>query len=179
MPRGPSTRRYAQAVFELAAGDGSFDQWLDDFGVLASAIQNTEFAELLDAPQIAIDEKVRIVNQVMDSAVNPLAVNLLCLLASRGAARLVPSIAEQYQVLLDAERSIERAEVVSAVPLSDDQRQRIVELLKGIVGKDVTVESRVEPALLGGFIARVGDRVVDGSTRTKLDQMRRELVDGA
>ena len=80
--------------------------------------------------------------------------------------------------MLDEHNGIERAEIISAVELSDERQQRIETMLTGIVGKDITATSRVEPRILGGFVARVGDKVIDGSTRTKLDALRRELAQG-
>ena len=88
----------------------------------------------------------------------------------------IPSILEQFQRLLDAHRGIERVEVVSAVALDDDQRQKVTQFLRNLAEKEIRMVSRVEPNILGGLIARVGDRVIDGSARTKVDAMRRELV---
>lgn len=81
--------------------------------------------------------------------------------------------------MLDEHNGVERAEIVAAVPLSSEQQQRIEAMLTGIVGKDIRATSRVEPQIIGGFVARVGDKVIDGSTRTRLDALRRELVHGA
>ena len=78
--------------------------------------------------------------------------------------------------MLDAHRGIERAEITSAVALSDEQQTRVENLLKEMVGKEIVLTVRIDPQILGGIVARVGDRVIDGSTRTKLEGLRRELV---
>lgn len=153
------------------------DGWLDDLSVMARAVEGQEFSQFLDAPQVPVGHKASLIRGALGATVGPLALNLLALLASRGIAHLVPSIVDQYQRLLDSHRGIERAEVVSAVPLDDAQHHKVEELLKGIVGKEVRLSSRVEPQVLGGFVARVGDRVIDGSTRTRLREMRRDLVE--
>ena len=177
MPRVASARRYAQAVFQIALEKEESEAWMDDLAVLARALESEQFSEFLDAPQIPSGQKVDVIKSTLGDEVGPLALNLMSLLATRNVVHVMPDIVEQFQRLLDAHRGIERAEVVSAVPLSDQQRQSIEELLKSIVGKQLRLTSRVEPQTLGGLVARVGDRVIDGSTSTKLHAMRRELIE--
>ena len=176
MPQGASARRYAQAVFQLASDDEDKEKWLQDLTLIATALENREFAEFLDAPQVPTSQKIDVVSNSIGDRVEPLALNLLGLLASRSSAHLVPVIAEQYQSMLDSNCGIERGEVVSAVQLSDEQRQKVMDMLQDILGKEVHLNTRVDPQIMGGIIARVGDRVIDGSTRTKLQEMRRGLV---
>ncbi|MCI0437834.1 MAG: ATP synthase F1 subunit delta [Chloroflexi bacterium] len=176
MAKRASARRYAQAVFQLASSDDDRERWLQDLTLIASALENAEFAEFLDAPQVTARQKVEVIRSTLGDRVDGLALNLLGLLASRSNAQYIPDIAEQYQAMLDRYRGIERGEVVSAVPLDNEQYGKVTEMLRGIVGKEVRLSSRVEPAILGGIVARVGDRVIDGSTRTRLQEMRRELA---
>lgn len=178
MARGASARRYAQAVFAIALEQGESDRWLDDLALLADAMANEEFANFLDAPQLTLNQKSDLIEETLGDSVSRLARNLISLLASRNSARLLPSITESYQDMLDDYNGIERAEIISAVPLSGEQQQRIEAMLTGIVGKNITATSRVETQILGGFVARVGDKVIDGSTRTRLDELRRELAQG-
>lgn len=178
MARGASARRYAQAVFAIALDQGEPDRWLDDLALLADAMANEDFATFLDAPQLTLKQKTDLIGETLGDSVNELARNLIALLASRNSARLLPGITESYQQMLDEHNGIERAEIVSAIPLSDEQQGRIEAALTGLVGKDITATARVEPQVLGGFVARVGDKVIDGSTRTRLDELRRELAHG-
>ena len=177
MPTAASAMRYAQAVFQIALDQDELDGWLEDMTLLAQALESRELAEFLDALQVSVERKVGLIRETIGDTVAPLALNLLSLLASRSIAHLLTGVLDQYQRLLDAHRGIDRAEIVSAIPLDDQQRQRIIELLKGITGNEVRLTSRVEPQILGGFVARVGYRVIDGSTRSKLGVMRRELVE--
>ena len=176
MPRGVSARRYAQAVFQIALEQGELERWLDDLTLLARALEDREFSAFLDAPQVPTTRKVDVLRDTLGDSVDPLALNLLSLVASRSTANGIPSILDQYQRLLDEHRGIERVEVVSAVVLDDEQRQKVTEFLRKLADKEIRMVSRVEPSILGGLIARVGDRVVDGSARTKVNLMRRELV---
>ena len=176
MPRATSARRYAQAAFQIALENDELDTWSDDLMYLANALENEEFSEFLNAPQVSITQKAEVIKNTLGDTVARLAINLLSLLASRNLAHTMPGVVEQYQRMLDAQQGIEQATVVSAVPLNDDQRQNISEMLKSIVDKDIRLTSRVEPEIVGGIIARVGDHVIDGSTKTKLNQLRRELA---
>ena len=95
------------------------------------------------------------------------------------AASLLPGVTEEYGRLLDAHRGVAQAEVTSAVPLDDEQLRRVTEILEGVVDAKVRVWAHVEPAVVGGLVARVGDRVIDGSVRARLDRMRRSVVERA
>lgn len=179
MPKGASARRYAQAAFELALEKDELDTWSDDLGYLAQAMETHEFSALLDAPQVAVAQKIKLIDETVGGSINPLTRNLLALLASRNSAGLLSDILDAYQGMLDAHRGIERGELVSAVPLSAEQQSKVEAMLKDMVGKDISLTVRVDPEILGGIVARVGDRVIDGSTRTKLEGLRRELVQQA
>ena len=179
MPRAPSPRRYAQAVFQIAVESGELDQWQQDLATLAIACEDADLSGFLDAPQVPTTAKIDAINQTLANSVGPLAVNLIALLASRDMVGLIPGITEEYGRLLDAHRGIERAEVVAAVALDDAQRERVVEILESVVGKKVRLTAHVEPDVLGGLVARVSDRVIDGSLRSRLLQMRRGIVERA
>ena len=163
-------------MFELAAEASQLDEWLDDLTYLASALENNRFGELLDSPQASEEQKAGMIRAALDDRVSPLALNLVSILASRSVTHLLPEIVDRYERLLDAHRGMERAEVVSAVPLDDGQRAKIEEMLKDVVGKEIRMSERVDPAVVGGFVARVGDRVIDGSAAGRLRMLRRELI---
>jgi F-type H+-transporting ATPase subunit delta len=91
---------------------------------------------------------------------------------------MLGDIAGEYRRLLDSHRGIERAEVMTAVPLDDEDRQKLAERLGAITGKKITVEAEVDPGLVGGFAARIGGKLLDGSTRRKLVALKRELARG-
>jgi F-type H+-transporting ATPase subunit delta len=177
VPKSASARRYAQAVFQIALERDELDVWIEDLSLLARALENRELAEYLDAPQVPVERKIEVINGSLGDTVGPLALNLISLLASRNIVPVMPDVVDQYQRLLDSHRGIEQAEIVSAVSLDDQQQQRIAELLSEIAGTEVRVTARVDPEIIGGLLARVGDRLIDGSTRTKIQTMRRNLVE--
>ena len=111
-----------------------------------------------------------------DYSVGVLGINLMLLLASRNLVHLLPAIADRFQELLDAHNGVSRAEAVSAVPLDDSQRRSVERALADMYGGEIRLTSRVDPEILGGMVIRIGDRVLDGSARTRLRNMRRELA---
>jgi len=177
MPRAASARRYAQAVFELALENRELEKWFDDLTLLSDSVSNQEFLDFLSQPRVTSEEKIRVVRDALGDVVEPLALNLMSLLATKNIAHILPGITDQYQELLDAHQGIERAETVTAIPLDDDEQRRVTEMLSVVSGKDVRLTTRVDAEILGGMIIRTGDRVMDGSTRSRLQAMRRGLAE--
>ncbi len=176
MPAGASARRYAQAVFQIAVESDELERWLDDLTQLADAITNEEFGQTLSAPRISMAQKESLIRESLGPTVGPLALNLMCLLASRGQVNVLPGIADRFQEMLDVHQGVERAEVVSAVSLTDAQLDQVTQMLNDFSGRDVRLTTRVDPDILGGLVVRIGDRVMDGSARSRLQNMRRELA---
>jgi F-type H+-transporting ATPase subunit delta len=177
MRRTSSPRRYAQAVFQIAVEKDGLDTWMEDLRFLSSALEDRDFSDLLDAPQISAGHKLSMVRQTLGDSVGTLALNLVSILASQSLAHTVSGVLGEYERLVDAHRGIERAEIVSAVPVDKGQLAETAKLLEGIVGKEVRLTSTVEPQVIGGLIVRVGDRVIDGSVKAKLSDMRSSIVE--
>ncbi len=177
MPKYPSARRYAQAVFQIALEHDSFDAWIDDLKTLADLVDDREVVQFLDAPQVPEARKLETISRLLGDSVEGLSANLLGLLSTRNMAHLTPSVLEQFSEMVDRHRGIEWADVTSAVPMDDAQRKELVQLLSAIAGSEVSLRAYVEPELIGGFVARLNDRVIDGSVRSKLKNMRRQVVE--
>ena len=105
--------------------------------------------------------------------------NLISLLATRNSVASLSGIADAFQELVDSEKGMERAEIIAAVKLTEEQEKGIVDKLTQMVGKKLSVTTYVDQSILGGYLARVGDRLLDGSVKTQLEDMRRELIRGA
>ena len=177
MPRYPSARRYAQAVFQIALEHDSLDVWVDDLQTLADLLDDKEVAAFLDAPQVPEARKLETIQQLLGDSVGTLPANLLRLLATKNMTLLIPAILEQFTAMVDSHRGIEWADVTTAVPLDDAQQNEVSRLLSGIVGSEVSLRTYVEPELIGGIVARLNDRVIDGSVRSKLRNMHRQVVE--
>ncbi|HJO60763.1 MAG: ATP synthase F1 subunit delta [SAR202 cluster bacterium] len=174
-----SARRYAQALFLIAEEKGDQEQWLADLELLADSSRNSDFIAFIDSPKIENVKKIEVIKEAFSKSVSEMALNFVSLLATRNSVASLPNIADAFQELVDSEKGVERAEIVSAVKLTDAQERDIVGKLARMVGKELSVTTYVDESILGGYLARVGDRLVDGSVKTQLENMRRELIRGA
>ncbi len=175
MARRAFAKRYAQAVFEIALETKELDRWQADLGRMVSLAEDATLIAFLESPKIHSDDKARLLSERLDG-INPLALNLAHLLVTRGRLSMMGDIADDYQRLLDSYRGIEPAEVITAVPLDEDDKQRLAEHLGAIVGKKVALKTEVDSRVLGGIVARIGGNLLDGSTRSKLETLKKELA---
>ncbi len=164
-------------MFQIALEHDSLDVWVDDLQTLADLLEDCEVAAFLDAPQVPDAGKLETIEELLGDSVGALPANLLGLLATKSMTQLIPGILEQFSVMVDRHRGIQWADVTTAVPLDDAQQKEVSQLLGGIVGSDVSLRTYVEPELIGGIIARLDDRVIDGSVRSKLRDMHRQIVE--
>ncbi|MBA7615053.1 ATP synthase subunit delta [subsurface metagenome] len=177
MARRIYARRYSQAVFNIALERKELDRWQSDLKKMATVGQDAAFIALMENPKVGFEKKAKILSKLLGD-INPLALNLVYLLTTRGSSSMVGDIAEEYQRLLDSYRGIEQAEVITAVPLDAQERQKLEEHLGKVVGKKVTLTASVDPSLVGGMIARVGGKLLDGSTISRLMALKKELAGG-
>lgn len=176
--RDVAGRRYALAVIDMAQSDNSFESWAVAIEGLESLTQQGSFVSALQADGMTDEKFAAIVRQVVP-AIRPVELNLFRLLRHKNRLALGPSINSFFTELWDQARGIERAVVRTAVPLDDAQRTAIAADLSRSTGHQVELESEVDPSLLGGAVIRVGDHLIDGSTRTRLRALRQQLVQGA
>ena len=175
MTKKVHAQRYAQAVFEIALETKELDRWQSDLQRIASLAEDDTLVAFLESPKIQFDDKAKLLSEQLKD-VNSLVLNLVYLLAARGILRSLGDISNDYQQLLNSYRGIETAEVFTATDLDEKDKQKLAEHLSDIVDKKVTLKTEVEPRLIGGVIAKIGGKLLDGSTRSKLDALRKELV---
>jgi F-type H+-transporting ATPase subunit delta len=108
--------------------------------------------------------------------VSPLVVNLVLMLISKGRLDIIGEIAGEYQRLVKSSQGIEVAEVITAVPLAKEDEHKLARQLGHMVGKQIEIKSDINPDIVGGFTARIGDRLLDGSVRGKLAALKKELA---
>ncbi|OGO50396.1 MAG: ATP synthase F1 subunit delta [Chloroflexi bacterium RBG_16_68_14] len=175
MLRDLAAKRYAQAAFQLARDRGELEVWERDLGALADAFASAEALAFVSSHQVRTEAKEAFLRRVVGEPA-PLIWNLVRLLAAKGRLALLPQIAEQFRALLDEHRGIAHAQVATAVAMSDGERQALARRLSELTGKQVLVEVQEAPEIIGGLIARIGDRLIDGSTRSKLQALKRQLA---
>ena len=134
-----SARRYAQALFLIAEEKGDQEQWLADLELLADSSRNSDFIAFIDSPKIENVKKIEVIKEAFSKSVSEMALNFVSLLATRNSVASLPNIADAFQELVDSEKGVERAEIVSAVKLTDAQERDIVGKLARMVGKVIVV----------------------------------------
>lgn len=170
-----SANRYAEAVFELASEKGTADAWARDLATIAEFTSDADVAGLLASGRVPRDEKLRLLSAGLESKITPHAWNLARILEQRGKTDLAPEILRGFQERYDAKRGVAHAVVTTAVPLSDDERSAVAARLSTITGRQVSVTTRVDESIIGGLVARIGDELIDGSTRSRLVALKRRL----
>jgi F-type H+-transporting ATPase subunit delta len=173
--RSSSAIRYAEAVFQVAREEQGFDRWLRELGELEQLLTDRQAAQVLVNPAIPQDRQMRILAAALPDLSQPIR-RFLDLLVRRGQLHLVPRIAETLRELVDVERGLERVKVTTAVPLDPSERDLLAARLAARSGKRVQLEESVDPGLIGGVVAQVGDEIIDGSVRGRLERLRRALA---
>ena len=166
--------RYARAVFHIARERQELDRWQSDLSRIAGLGENSELVALLKNPNVRFSEKSKLLSENLRE-VSPSALKLVYLLVTKDRLSLVVKINEEFQRLLDSHRGIEAALVVTAVPLDDNTKSGLVRHLETIVGKKVVAQHEVDPYIIGGVIVRIGGKLLDYSTRSRLMALKEEL----
>jgi F-type H+-transporting ATPase subunit delta len=169
-----AARRYAEAAFQIAREQGTEERWSEGLSLMAAIFSDPEVAAVMQEARVSTADKMSLAERALEG-VEPLILNLARLLVHRGRTALAPQIAEALQELVDAERGIAHAVVTTAVPVSEAEARAVAEKLSEISGRQVVVETHVDEGIIGGLIARIGDRLIDGSTRSQLSALKRRL----
>jgi F-type H+-transporting ATPase subunit delta len=177
MAKAPFARRYAQALFALASEHGRQEAWAEALARLEAVASEPTVALYFAEPRIGVEARAKAVALLAEGE-DALLGNFLGLLAERRALGTLGAIRREYQGLLDESLGRVQARVTTAVALTDAQRTRLAQSLSGALGKQVSVDASEEPAIIGGLVVRVGDQVIDGSVRTRLEALRTSLAHG-
>jgi len=170
------TLAYAEALFSVARAEGTLGEVEDELFRFSQTLQGSdELREALTDPSIPAARRQQIIEDLLGGRASSTTVALVSLVVGTGRAKDLPAIIRQLVDMSAAEANKEVAEVRSAVPLTDDQRKRLAEALSEATGKQVEVKVVIDPAVLGGAVATVGDTVIDGSVRTRLDRLKNAL----
>jgi F-type H+-transporting ATPase subunit delta len=170
-------RGYAEALLSIAEAEGSLEQVEDELYRFAQIVQQQPaLREALTDPGLNAERKRQMLEELLGSRANPQTVGLLGFLVEQGHARDLSRIIAALAELAAERRRRALAEVRSAVPLDEDQRKRLASALSKATGRDVEVKVLVDPSVIGGVVARVGEQVFDGTIRHRLDVARQQLA---
>ncbi len=176
MLKGAIARRYAGAIFEIGRKQNTLDRTLEDVTGIAQVFAHRTLAYLLREPKVPTKRKETAIRQALAGKVLPSSLNLALLVVQRELVDLMPNIARELEQLVLDYKHQAVAQVTTATKLDDTQMALIKQALERRTGKTILVETKVQPDILGGVIARVGDQVIDGSIRYRLSALRQQLL---
>jgi F-type H+-transporting ATPase subunit delta len=173
-----AAKRYAQAIFSLGKERGTLDAWQSDLALLANVVADGRVSHYLTNPSIPKERKIEVLESALDVTVQPETRKLARLLIERDRMTLLPEIRELVDDQVRAERGIAIAAVTTADPLNEAEQDLVREKMEEITGQQIQLDLEIDPEIIGGIIIRVGDQVIDGSVRNKLEKMRTRLMAG-
>jgi F-type H+-transporting ATPase subunit delta len=168
-----AAKRYAQAAFAIAREDRTVEQWRADLADIATVLTASEAAPFFADGRIPLERRLAMVDRALD--LPPKALNLARLLVSKGRSGEAAEVARAFKQMADELEGIVEARVTTAIELNPDQLREVEQKLSTSLNRRVRTTASVDPAILGGMVVRVGDRVIDGSVRTRLKRLRQEL----
>lgn len=167
--------RYAKAILEIAVTSGKAGQVNDDMKSIVAAVQSSaELKEFLVSPIIASELKMNALAEVFAS-VQGETKSLFRLLQENKRFEILGAIAEQFNALYDDLQGVEVAKVTTAIPITAALEAKVLEKIALISDKKITIENIVDPAIIGGFILRIGDKQYNASVANRLQELKREF----
>jgi F-type H+-transporting ATPase subunit delta len=167
---------YARALFEIARAEGTIDEVEDELFRFARSYESSdELRSALTDDQVPVAKRQAIVEDLLGGKATPTTTQLVSMVVGSGRGRDLPAIIDKLVARAANSKNLSVAEVRSAVALTDDQQDRLKAALANATGKQVSVKVIVDPSILGGIVATVGDTVIDGSVRTRVEQLKSRL----
>jgi F-type H+-transporting ATPase subunit delta len=167
---------YARAMFEVARAEGTLDEVEDELFRFARSFEsNDELRSALTDEQIPAARRQAIVEDLLGGKATSTTTQLLSMVVGAGRGRDLPAIVDRLVARASSAKHLEVAEVRTAVPLTADQETRLAAAITNATGKQINLKVVVDPSVLGGIVATVGDTVIDGSVRSRIDQLKSRL----
>ncbi|MBA2679893.1 MAG: ATP synthase F1 subunit delta [Ktedonobacteraceae bacterium] len=178
MLKGAIARRYAEAIFQIARRQNTVDRTLDDVQGIAQLFGQRTLSYLLREPKIPTQRKEKVLRDTLTPHILPTSLNLALLIVQRGLVEVMPNIATELEGLVLDYRNQVVAEVTTAAVMDKAEGAQVQQALEHKTGKQIIMHTRVDPEILGGIVARVGDQVIDGSIRNRLHVLQQQLLSG-
>ena len=167
---------YAEALFSVVKAEGDIERVEDElyrFGKLLES--NHELKQALTEPTVELSERIKIIEELLTDKVSPHTLGLITFVIAQNRGRQLPQILEELSELAAEARASVVAEVRSATPLNDKQVAELAKALSKATSKKVEVKAIVDPSIIGGIVAKVGDTVIDGSVKRRLEQLKEQV----
>jgi F-type H+-transporting ATPase subunit delta len=167
---------YAQALFQIARAEGALEAVEDELFRFARILENeTQLREALTDPSLPPEQRSKMIVELLGNKATPHTVNVIAFVVQQGRARELTKIIDSLVQLAAEERKKAVAEVRSAVPLDEAQREKLKDAITRATGKQVELKVLVDPTVIGGLLVRVGDQVFDGTVRRRLEMAKEHI----
>jgi F-type H+-transporting ATPase subunit delta len=177
--RESAARRYAEAAFDVALRDDAVDAWRAELDTAAVIVSEERIRRTFANPSIPLATRNEMAKATFGPMVGDKVLNLIGLMLRRGRIQEMPQLAAEFRRLDNDRKGITVATATSAGKLTNDEVEALTRRLEEYTGGRVELDLQVDPSLLGGLVVRVGDRLIDGSVRSRLERLRNQLVSGA
>ena len=171
-----TARRYAEAAFEIAERDDSMEAWVRALAIAEERLVDPEVTRLLSNPSVPATSRVEVLERIVGDDVTGAQRNLLSLMVRRGRFEQLPAVIREFLRLYRLREGIVEATVTSAAALDAAEVEALQSRLQSMTGKRIELAQEVDPELLGGVQVRVGDQLIDGSVRGRLERLSSDLT---
>ncbi|MCL6639524.1 MAG: F0F1 ATP synthase subunit delta [Firmicutes bacterium] len=176
MLKGAVASRYAEALYDIAARENMVDRIEQELKALEAILnENEDLKKVLFHPQITAADKKEFLQKLFTGKISEVTANFLALLVDRRREVFFGDIAAEFVKKANAQRNIVAAQVTSAVAMNDKEKAELDKILARLTGKKVQTSFDVDPSLIGGVVVRIGDKIIDGSIRTRLSALKERL----
>lgn len=175
MPVTTFARRCAEAMFELAREIGKLEECFSELTEIAKLAADPEIVAFTENTKVPLDLKLKLLRERL-TGVSQLTLNLASFLVAKGRFRELDEIVQTYRRLLDEQNGIKHAEIITAVPLTETEKDNFKRHLESATGGTVVLNLKVDPSIIGGFIARVDSTLIDGSVRSRLQALKSTMA---
>jgi F-type H+-transporting ATPase subunit delta len=167
---------YARALFEIARAEGTLDEVEDELFRFARSYESSDALRItLTDENLPAEKRQAIVEDLLDGKATTTTVQLVSMVVGSGRGRDLPAIVDSLVERASSAKQLDTAEVRTAVPLTADQLDRLKAALENATGKSLNLKATVDPSVVGGIVATVGDTVIDDTVRTRIDQLKSRL----
>lgn len=169
-------RPYAKAVFELADADKSYDQWAQQLALLSSVAEHHDIKPLFTSPKFTREQRAQAFLKVCEGKVSEHAANLVRALAQNDRLASIPTVFELFTQLSDEAQNKIEVTIQTAYAVESEQQSKLEKAIESKLNKSVQVNYEVDASLIGGVVIHAGDQVIDGSVKSRIDQLATGLL---
>ena len=169
--------RYALAFMNLAQQQDLYDKFDSDLDLVKQTVNaNKDLKDFFEHPLIQANDKKEVVETIFKEHVSVYTMNLIKLLIDKNRIFILAILADHYKALLNKKRNISTAQIITAIEIDEETKNRVKEKLQKVFSKTIEVETHIDREIIAGMIVKVGDKIIDGSIKTKFENMKKQVV---